>query len=200
MVDDALVAVAGGRQVWSVVQHLSPRRLKLTIAALGMHQADPKLLHAHPNTIATMLWLLYSPRTQANVIGSYSTSELWKSAQRNPPSMYFVLSSCSSLDDNSSFADLLGAEITRALRVKNVLGDYAYAFFDRQGKEIEVALKEPHSTLSFSILQNLSEQANARTMLVAGGPEKLPAMRAALKAKLCNTVISDEESARGLLA
>jgi DNA-binding transcriptional regulator LsrR (DeoR family) len=199
MVDNALVAVAGGRQVWSVAQHLSPRRLKLTIAALGMHQADPNLLHAHPNTIATMLWLLYSPRTQANVIGSYSTAQLWKRAQQNPPSMYFVLSSCSSLDDTSSFAELLGPEIMRALRTKNVLGDYAYAFFDRQGTEIEVGLKEPHSTLSFSALQSLSKQANARTMLVAGGAEKLPAMRAALDSKLCNTVISDEETARRLL-
>src|SRR6266436_8690413 len=39
--DGSLIAIAGGRQMWCVVRRLSPRRLRTTITALGLHHADP---------------------------------------------------------------------------------------------------------------------------------------------------------------
>jgi len=198
--DGALIAVAGGRQMWCVIRNLSPRRVRTKITALGLHHADPVLLHVHPNTLATLLWLLYSPRSEAHVIGTGRTPDLW-SAQlpQEPAPTYFVISSCSSFDMNSSFAHLLGEEATTVLRRAQTFGDFAYIFFDSAGKEIKIPFGEPSMRLPAPLMQYLSKRKDARTILVAGGQEKLDSMRITLQMRLCNTVVTDIESATRLL-
>ena len=117
--DGSLIAVAGGRQIWSTVQQLSSRRVQTTITSLGMHQADPQLLHAHPNTLTTLLWLLYSPRSRAHVIGPSPLPAFWHNnlPARSYPS-YFVVSSCAPFVKGSSFAQLIGRELTTKLTTK----------------------------------------------------------------------------------
>src|SRR5262245_38353329 len=68
--DGAVLALAGGRQMWCVVQNLSPRQIALHVQALGYGQNDPRVLHAHANTLATLLWLFFAPRTTARLVGS----------------------------------------------------------------------------------------------------------------------------------
>jgi DNA-binding transcriptional regulator LsrR (DeoR family) len=198
--DGSLMAIAGGRQMWCMVQHLSPRRVRTIITALGLHQADPQLLHVHPNTIATLMWLLYSPRSQAHVVGSMHGVNPW--AQELPvrehPS-YFVLASCSPLERDSPFAQLLGGGITTSLTQQKVIGDYAYVFFNRSGEEIEVPQTIDQFRLPAARLRDLSKRDDARTILVAGGRSKLSVIGTALKSKLCNTLITDKETADNLL-
>jgi len=198
--DGSMIALAGGRQMWCLVRNLAPRRVRTKITALGMHHADPVLLHAHPNTLATLVWLLYSPRSEAYVIGASSTSQHWTVdlPSKADPS-YFVISSCSSFDENSSFAELLGDDVRADLNKAEVLGDFAYVFFDKTGKEVEVPLSAPHMKLSADLLSRLSKRSDARTVLVAGGEKKLEAMRVTLQKGLCNTLITDRESATRLL-
>lgn len=197
--DGSLLGLAGGRQMWSVVRNLSPRRLNLKIAALGLHRADPVLLHVHPNTLVTLLWLLYSPRSEAHTIGS-SPNQYWTDLlpEREHPT-YFVVSSCSPFDQSASFARLLGEETTKHLKQRRVSGDYAYVFLDSDGSEITIPPMRDEFKLSASYLQTLSARRDARTLLVAGGIEKLEIMKNALSAKLCNTLITDERTARSLL-
>jgi deoxyribonucleoside regulator len=198
--DGSLLAVAGGRQIWCMVQHLSPRRVRTTITALGMHQADPQLLHAHPNTIATLMWLLYSPRSQAHVVGSLVSPNPWlEKLPGKPHPSYFVISSCSRLEEKSPFAQLIGDDSTASLKRQGALGDYAYVFFDHAGKEIEVTPAEHQFRFSAPLLRNLSNRDDVRTVLVAGGEEKLDAIRITLEANLCNVLITDARTAKGLL-
>ncbi len=198
--DGSLLAVAGGRQMWCMVQYLSPRRVRSTIFALGMHQADPQLLHVHPNTIVTLMWLLYSPRSQAHLVGSKLNSNPWlDQLPAKPYASYFVISSCSRFEENSPFGQLLGNDIAKSLTRQNVVGDYAYVFFNRSGQEVELPQSVDQFRLSATNLRDLSNRSDARTILVAGGDTKLSIIRAALKCKLSNTLITDQHTADKLL-
>lgn len=199
--DGAQIAVAGGRQIWSTVRQLSPRRINATITALGTQQADPQELHAHPNTLATLLWLLYSPRSTARVIGSHSEIADWTACPplKGAPS-YFVLGSCSPLSAGSAFAKLIGAEAVTRLHQKGVIGDFAYTFIDRQGTVTNTRLPDPQVTLSADIFQNLSGRPDARVILVAGGTEKFEMISATLSARLCNVLVTDLDTAQRLMA
>lgn len=198
--DGALVAIAGGRQMWCTVRNLSPRRVRATITALGLHHADPKLLHAHPNTLTTLLWLLYSPRSEAHVIGAGDSAGLWSEMlpARDHPS-YFVISSCAKFDQDSSFANLLGQNTVDALLKHDVAGDFGYVFLDSAGNVVPILLAGPQFMLSGQLLANLSRRNDTRTLLVAGGPEKLAVMSKVLMARLCNSLITDSETALRLL-
>jgi DNA-binding transcriptional regulator LsrR (DeoR family) len=198
--DGTLLGVAGGRQTWAVVQHLSPRQIRSTICAFGIHRADPQLLHVHPNTLATLLWLLYSPRSEAHVVGARPSPNLWTDLPApQPVARYFVLSSCSPFNPNSPFGRLVGAEMSSALIEHKVIGDYAYVFFTENEEEFELAPAADEFRLSANLLKTLSKREDARTMLIAGGADKLKVMRAALTKKLCNTLITDRSTAQQLL-
>jgi deoxyribonucleoside regulator len=198
--DGALIAIAGGRQLWCVVQNLSRRRVRTTIAALGLHHADPEVLHVHPNTLTTLLWLLYSPRSTAHVIGATGFDAAWsESSSEEPSPRYFVISSCGPLTVSSPLAKLLGAKSVSELLAKRVLGDYAYVFFQKDGKVVEFQTDAPHSLLGADALRTLSRRPDARTILVAGGQPKVPVIIAALRSRLCNTLITDAKTAHCLL-
>lgn len=198
--DDSLIAVAGGRQMWCTVRNLSPRRVRTTITALGLHHADPKVLHVHPNTLATFLWLLYSPRSAAYIIGSGAKPEMWAAPleSKDRPS-YFVLSSCGKFDTNGSLAGLLGNDVSRQLDDSGAAGDYAYNFLNDFGEQLPVSIDAPQFTLAPKQLKAMSKRSDARVVLIAGGANKLHMINIILEARLCNVLITDAESANQLL-
>ncbi len=198
--DGSGIAIAGGRQMWCTVRNLAPRRVRTKITALGMHHADPLLLHAHPNTLVTFLWLLYSPRSEAYVIGAPAPAHPWTAdLPQKPHPSYFVISSCSRFEENSPFGQLLGTDARRALLEAGVLGDYAYVFLGKDGREIASPPTPPQNKLSADLLRHLSTRMDARTILVASGTDKLEMIGATLGAKLCNTLITDKRTAEHLL-
>ena len=202
--DDALLAVGGGRQMWHMVHNLSPRSVRAALSAFGFHSNDPSVLHVHPNTLVTLLWLLYSPGARAQLIGA-SFTDLWSAdlPERDRPS-YFVMASCAAFSPRSPFADLLGERLTGDLLARRAAGDFAYIFFDAAGSLIdppgEPAVDQPDCSLfSARMLQTLSARADARVVVAAGGADKLPALRAALANQLCNVVVTDAHTAAALL-
>jgi DNA-binding transcriptional regulator LsrR (DeoR family) len=200
LVDGAQLAIAGGRQSWCVARNLSPRRLRLEITALGFGQADPQLLHVHANTLTTLLWLLYSPRSTAHLIGAGAAPSPWSTplAKRDGVS-YFLIASCASLDRRAPFARLIGDAAVDALTAAGAAGDFAYLFFDDAGKHVPGPATAPQAVIPAPSLRALAKRRDARIMLVAGGEEKLAAMRATLKLGLANMVVTDTETAERLL-
>ena len=198
--DDSLLAIAGGRQMWCTVRHISPRRVKTTITPIGMNQADPHLLHVHPNSLATFLWLLYSPRSSAHIIGSDDSAAFWEAdLPKKDHAAYFVIASCDRFEPTSSFARLLGEHTTAQLTQSNVLGDFAYSFVTGESKVFSPSLGKPEFKLQPEYLQNLSRRQDARVILVAGGPEKLKVIQCILILGLCNVLITDSSSASVLI-
>ncbi len=199
---DSLLAVGGGRQMWCVVRNLKPRQLKVTITGLGVGQNDPRVLHAHSNTLTTLLWLLFSPRADARLVGGdeLNIHAIWRGdlpVVDHPK--YFVVGSCGSFDNSCHLAPLLGEEATRYLLARNVCGDFLYQFFNTGGELVPAPPLEHQSILSADFLRRMSKRADSKIILVAGGSEKLKTLRFTLRAGLCNVLITDLETARLLL-
>jgi DNA-binding transcriptional regulator LsrR (DeoR family) len=195
----AVLAIAGGRQSWCVVQHLGPRPLEISIVALGYRQNDPHVLHAHANTLTTLLWLLFSPRAVARLIGGDPEEILSPSLPVQPEPKYFVVASCAPFFAGGPLARLLGEESTSALLAKGAVCDFAYNFFDKHGRLVPVAIPGDQSVLSVGSLSTLSRRPDGRVVLVGGGLQKVGAIRLALEARLCNTFITDTTTARNLV-
>lgn len=199
---DCLIGVAGGRQMWAVVRALSPRLSRTTLTALGIGQVDPLVLHAHPNTLVTLLWLLHSPRAKAHLVGASATTKLWDSAlerRSGTDIRSIVIGSCSVFDEKSPLASLLGVRQVRALVEGGAKSEFAYTFLDHGGHPVEWSAPAPSSRISASNMKHLAERKDARVVLVAGGEAKKDSIRLVLKARLCNTLITDSSTAQYLM-
>lgn len=195
----AVLAIAGGRQSWCIVQHLSPRPLAIRIVALGYHQNDPNLLNVHANTLTTLLWLLFSPQAEACLVGGDPEQILNAEPPVRQEPKYFVVASCAPFDINGPLARLLGEAAGSTLQRHGATCDFAYNFFDKRGRLVDVSVPGDQSILSAGCLASLSKRPDARVVLVAAGPQKLRAMRLTLEAKLCNMLVTDAATARALI-
>jgi DNA-binding transcriptional regulator LsrR (DeoR family) len=197
--DGSVLAVAGGRQSWCVVENMGPRNIEVTIQALGYRQNDPQVLNAHPNTLTTLLWLLFSPRATARLVGSDPHAVVDGALPLRERPTYFVIGSCAPFARDCPLARLLAAETTEALLSAGVRGDVLYNFFDAAGRPVDAPAQAEQSVLSRSTLGALSARADSRVVLVAGGSEKAELIRRAMEAQLCNVLITDAPTARRLL-
>lgn len=195
----AVLAITGGRQSWCIVQHLGPRPLEISIVALGYRQNDPHVLHAHANTLTTLLWLLFSPRAEARLIGGDPEEILNASLPVQAEPKYFVVASCAPFTAGCPLARLLGEEVSSTLLARGVACDFAYNFFDKHGRLVAIPVPGDQSIISAGCLSSLSRRPDGRVVLVAGGRQKVGAIRLALEAKLCNTLVTDTATARDLI-
>jgi DNA-binding transcriptional regulator LsrR (DeoR family) len=200
--DDALLAIGGGRQMWCVVRNLTARHLRISITGLGVGQNDPRVLHAHSNTLTTLLWLLFSPRSEAQIVGQNDVdiNSVWND---DLPTVdrpkYFAIGSCGPFGPACHLVGLLGEEATRYLLEMNVCGDYLYQFFDVRGNLVPTPPINHKSILPADLLRRMSRRSDSRIILVAGGSDKLTTIKFTLAAGLCNVLITDSETAQYLL-
>lgn len=195
----AVLAIGGGRQTWCIVEHLGPRQLDIELVALGYRQNDPHVLNAHANTLTTLLWLLYSPRATARLVGGDPEEVLSPDLPVEKHLKYFVVGSCAPFSARSPLARLLGDEVTAMMLSRGATADFLYNFFDKRGQPITVPVPGDRSLLSARSLSLLSERPDTRVVLVAGGPEKVGVVRTTLEAKLCNVLVTETVTAEKLL-
>lgn len=194
-----VLGIAGGRQMWCVVERLRPRPVRVTVHALGFRQNDPRVLNAHPNTLATIAWLLYTPRAQARLVGAPDATTLSDEAL---PALdhgkHLIVTSCAPFRSDSDFGRLLGARACEQLLAAGAIGDAAYHFFDPAGRILDVTDLPDGSIVPRETLKALAGREDARVVLAAGGAEKIPVLKVALALGSYNTLITDSETARVL--
>lgn len=81
------------------------------------------------------------------------------------------------------------------LRAKGAVGDIALRFFDADGQPVGSELSGRTIGISLAQLQGIP-----RVVGVAGGPQKIDVIHAALKGGLINVLVTDEATARRVLA
>src|SRR5262249_23525159 len=154
------------------------------------------VLHAHANTLATMLWLLFSPRASARLVGANPEEILDPSLPLESYPKYFVVGSCAPFEADCPLARLLGNESSSLLLSRGASADFLYNFFDKSGRPVAVSLPGDQSILSAGCLSSLCKRPDTRVLLVAGGREKMGAIRSTLEAKLCNVLVTDIATAQ----
>jgi DNA-binding transcriptional regulator LsrR (DeoR family) len=197
--DGCVLAIGGGRQSWCVVEHMRPRQIDVDVVALGYRQADPHLLNVHPNTLVTILWILFSPRARAWLVGNQPADIFDLGSQPRRSRSYFVVGSCSSFNRESGLARLIGPGDTKTLLSQEVTGDFLYNFFDSKGQIVDFGFSAEQSTLSASELRYLSGRDDSRVVLVGGGKEKAATIKKTLEAGLCNVLVTETAMAQALV-
>ncbi|HVO19854.1 MAG TPA: sugar-binding transcriptional regulator [Anaeromyxobacter sp.] len=89
---------------------------------------------------------------------------------------------------------LLSHRDLEAIRARGAVADVCLRYFDAGGRPVETGFER--RVLGIELPDLL---AIRRRVAVAGGPEKVPAIRGALAGKLVNVLVSDEDTARALL-
>jgi len=198
--DGITLAVGGGRQMWSIVRRMSARSLRVQLTAIGVEQVDPTVLHAHPNTLVTLLWLLYSPRATAHLVGASAFDSLARPPEPDGPDLRRVLiGSCAPFDPASSFSRLLGPDVVSHLTHRRARGDFLGVFVGRDGRPVAHPPAVPASLMSGDRLAHNARREDTLVVLAAAGAPKVRVIRAVLDARLCNTLITDATTARALL-
>jgi len=82
-----------------------------------------------------------------------------------------------------------------SLQRLGAVGDICVHFFDRQGRAVKSALSQRVIGMTLDELRTVP-----RTIGIAGGPEKVDAVRGALTGRLITTLITDRFTAEALLA
>jgi DNA-binding transcriptional regulator LsrR (DeoR family) len=190
------INVCGGRQSWEVIRNLGPRRISATVRAYGVPLTERGVHHLHSNTLATILALLYQPRSQAElVVGGVDPVFL----EVPPDRPQLVLSSCSVFDPHSAFSQLLGSDAVSALREEHAAGEFAYSFWDTDGRELPELALDGSRRFTRAQLGNLSKNPANSVMLISGGIAKRPAIREVVTRKLCNVLVTTKPDAEWLL-
>src|ERR1043166_1664600 len=199
LTDGVVLGVGGGRQMWCVVRSATPRPVRVTLTALGVHQNDPSVLHAHPNTLVTLLWLLYAPKCTAPLVGADTFDALWSPPEQDSVDLQrCLIASCAPWNPDSAFGRLLGENASAFLSSEQTCGDFAYQFLRSDGSRVGYSPPAHSSLLEGGKLHALSGRNDSRVVVAAGGSSKLPVLRLTLSARLCNVLITNEASAHAL--
>jgi DNA-binding transcriptional regulator LsrR (DeoR family) len=199
LADGMLFAVAGGRQMWTMVRRMAPRSLAVHLMALGSGQVDPSVLHAHPNTLVTILSLLYAPRASAALVGAAEIGTLTDHSRKDASATRRVIvGSCSPFDRNSSYARLLEPKSVSALAKRRAKGDCIGVFLDARGAILDTEPPDHASLLTGDQLESNAKRKDTLVILAAGGAEKRDMIRLSVAAGLCNTLVTDEPTALAL--
>ncbi len=100
--------------------------------------------------------------------------------------------SCSS--STAAASCIVSQKDLQAIVAKGAVADVCLRYFDAAGRPVGTSLDG--RVLGIELPAFL---AIPRRVAVAGGPEKVPAIRGALAGRLINVLVSDEDTARALL-
>jgi DNA-binding transcriptional regulator LsrR (DeoR family) len=88
----------------------------------------------------------------------------------------------------------LTSEEVHELKARGVVGDIALRFFDENGRRVDHPINDRIVGTDLERIQSIQ-----RVIGVAGGPEKVRAIRAALRGHLVNVLVTDDRTAGSLL-
>lgn len=197
-VSDAIdFCICGGRQVWQVVKNLGPRRVQINVRAYGIELSERGTQHVHSNTLATIIALLYQPRSTTDLIvrSTKDDTDIEKKSQRK-----IILGSCSRYQPSSEFSLLLGKQENQVLSDKEVEGEFGYCFWDSKRNEVKFAPNIGHRRFSRKQLEVISREQRNDVILVAGGDQKLKSILAVLNQRMCNVLVTTNDDAIAILS
>lgn len=198
--EGCVLGIGGGAHIWDIVRRLERRNLGMNLWAIGYGHVDREVPHLHPNSIVTLLSILYAPRSQPYLVGAQKLDRAWHLPTLFPNDQRsvkrYLIGSCSMFDPDSAYARLLGREMTDFLMEMNVMGDFLGVFIAPDGRLIEpYAPNMTVSHLPSTDLRELAKRDDTIVLLTASGRHKARLIRAVIEAGLCNSVITDLDTA-----
>lgn len=221
---DALVALGGGDTMYEMVMALPSRKREVRLTPAAIIDTGPVLTHIDPAVLVSLLWVrcgreaghahlvtglpFNRPLSRQKLKEEYDEFSRRKSVHEVLTEMRradFLFTSLGCLQTDPAYEKLAprphrylleNLRLTEAgLQREGVVGDLNYSFFDAKGRTM------PNWNVFPALgVEAVREMVQAqKTVVVAAGNYKLPALRAALQGRLLNVLITDEQAAQGLL-
>jgi len=209
--DGAKVTICGGSTLYELVDALTPEPKKLEVYALSMW--IPEAMHSS-YTIAGIMCAKYRPKAIAHglqiplPIMPKTTGEtatlldvpVIRDIYEATLNVDFTYISIGNLSLNSGLA--LYAEYSQidldSVR-KVAVGSINYQVFDDEGNIIPYDWYKKTIAIPAERLREMAAHPTKRVVAVAGGRDKIKSIRAAIKGKFFDTLITDEIVARNLI-
>jgi deoxyribonucleoside regulator len=222
--DGAKVALGGGDTMYEMVMALPQEERNIFLVPAAIIDSGPVLTHIDPTVLLTILWVrsgrqpgqahfatglpLNKPLSRQKLKEEYEDFSCRKAVQEVLAEMKradFMFASLGCLKADPYYEKLSprphkylldNLRLTEAaLAREGVVGDINYSFFNEEGGT------SPAWNIFPSLgVDRLREMVKAeKKVVVAVGRYKLPALKAALRGKLFNVLITDEAAAKELL-
>lgn len=203
--DDDVIGVSWGRTLDAVAKHLRPSDrkniqvvyLKGTVANSTHNNFVVNVTKAFNQNFHTQAQILPLPvifdnaKIKSMVMQDHFIDNIVTTAEHTNVAMFTV----GTTEDNAtlfSLGYLSPAEIKKLQRT--AVGDIVSQFVNEQGQIVDPQLSNRTMAISLDYLK-----ATRQSILVAGGMNKLPAIRAALNGGYANVLVTDLQNAQALI-
>lgn len=222
---NSLVALGGGDTLYEMVMALPQTERDIRLVPAAIIDSGPVLTHIDPTVLVSLLWVRSGrqagkahyatglpsnrPLSRQKLKEEYEEFSRRKAVQEVLVEMKradFLFTSLGCLGADSNYQKLAprphrylleNLRLTETgLQREGVIGDLNYSFFDANGATAPNWNIFP--ALGVDAVREMVEAK--KTVVVAAENYKLPAIRAALKGRLLNVLITDEQAATALLS
>jgi deoxyribonucleoside regulator len=204
--DNMILGVSWGTTMQEVARALKPHKIKNLIVVQLNGGVSKAAYDTHASEIAQNIGLKFqavpyllplpaivdSPELKNSIISDKNIARALKFANESEIAVYTI--GLFNTDSVLVKADYFEEEEIKELMRKEAIGDICSRIIDKNGQICSKSLDA--RTIGIE-LKNLAAKKHA--IAVAGGAEKLPAIRAALKGKWLNSLITDEWIAEELI-
>lgn len=216
------VGLSCGFTLYETIRHLRPARVRgLALYPLS-GESTLTQVDLFPNTLVGMMAAKYRPHVRAfalpvqhlvslreierarrRLLRDRAVRDIYEAAQDVDVALVGVGLIAGRTPGFCSLAESYGVGVGR-LRALGVVGEINYQPFDAGGHvvdrpELRVLMRRILS-VDAGRLQSLSRRTDRRVVAVAGGRAKVAAVRGALRGRLMNVLVTDEDCARALTA
>ena len=215
------VGLSCGFTLYHTIHHLRDRRFRdITLYPLS-GESTLRLVDLFPNTLVGMMAAKYRPHVAAYALPVHHASSLAESVRERrrlvrDPEVRRIFEAAQAVDialvgvgmigeqtpGFCSLAESYGVSV-RALKKLGVVGEINYQPFDGEGRVVDRKelrfLTGRVLSVTADRLKALSQAYGKYVIAVAGGRQKLAAIRGALKGGFMNVLVTDEDTALALV-
>ncbi len=206
LTDNFCLGVGWGATLYESLQTLSPKELNnVEVVSLlgGIVQArrfnPAEFAWQFANTVGADCYLLTapavvdSPETRRALIERCGLDSVLNRVEKMDMALVSV-GTMSAMSTSFRFG-FFGEEERQSLLAAGAVGDLLYNFYDDQGRIVDHPINERVMSMPADRLRKVP-----RRVMISGGNDKVPALLAGLKLSDANVLITNEETARALLA
>ena len=217
--DGSKVGIGSGRTIFEFCIALKEKPRKVDFSPIAVFaQRDLLVKGIDSNTAVNIAWFKGRPEAKASRVELFfpnedasSVEKLTQKLKRNAvverfadhiDDLDFYFFSCSQLRKDSQLveiAETCGKGI-KDLQRSGVIGDFLFSTIDKEGKYVPNCIQKRCLYIDLKSLKRASASKQRSVVLMAGGREKFPVIRAGLVAGLFNVLITDVGTAQSLLA
>ncbi len=212
------IGVSSGRTLFELVSRIPEKSRNISVYPLNViHESSTRVTGVSANTSATILWFRSRPTAVAHRVelffpdGVRGPAPQFVRQMQQDPSIRNVRAALDDLDiyllgagevgQESRFWTLQarsGSQIAYEHRCP-IVGDVAFNALTEQGEYVATDAEEMLFHVDLEQLKKSAKSHDKSVVLIAGGMNKSKIIRAAIKARLCNMLVTDSDVAEYLI-